>query len=228
MMAACGVYEDLPPVATSTPIAPNLLANPGFEDGSQPWAAADGSAQPFVVTDTRANSGSQSVLLAVEDASGPASSGVRQSSVTPDFPEFLSGMYFVDEWETDGAAPYLEFSVTAVAGDIGGVVADRTMRFVIAGAGAAPHTDAFSGAVFLQRDEPDTAAWTYFGYPVKRAFELRFGSAPASWTRIDVTLQVRFDAVAEGAAPGASAYFDDLYMGLQAGNTNRPEVRVPR
>jgi hypothetical protein len=181
-------------------VPPNLLINGGFEDGVAPWA---GLLAPRT-TDARAHTGSASLEL---DRGGSA----VQSLMVGEFPEFLSGFYYVDAWPDDGAG-WLEAIVTVRQLD---PAANKQVHLVIGGIDEQPEgsTDSF---VFLSRDAPATGAWTYFAYPLQDAFRRFAGGWPETWAAIDITLTYA------GLPADEIALYDDVYAGPQAGNPNRP------
>jgi hypothetical protein len=71
--------------------------------------------------------------------------------------------------------------------------------------------------VFLSRDAPVVGEWTYFAYPLREAFIAEGFALPSGFSSLDFMLEIR------SSADDAHAYFDDLYMGTQAGNPNRPK-----
>ncbi len=134
--------------------------------------------------------------------------------VTPEFPEFLSGFYRVDAWPGDGA--YLRFTVYAPTGAF---EAAPEIWFIIAGSAPAPSETSLAPTVFLSRAAPVIGEWTYFAYPLRQAFLDNVAAIPATWASIQVSVELRSGA--DGAE--ATAYFDDIYLGTQIGNPNRPK-----
>lgn len=210
----CGVFEDLPPLATPTPIAQNLINNPGFEGGQPPWAPTEGSEQLFAVSPSAHRSGSHGLSLQL----GGLGAAAKQPVLAMAVPEYVSGYYRVNRWAPGDAQAYLEFEVAAVTA--AGGVEEASVRFIIAGLAEEPPDAGTAGVVFLSRDGPKTGEWTYFGYPVAQAFRDELGGVPAAWDRIDITVHVGYVIGPSGRAPSGEAYFDDFYMGAQAGGPN--------
>jgi hypothetical protein len=226
--AGCGALDAPAASPTETPSAAtaNLFQNPGFEEGDQPWTFRDQAEwRPFEVDDTVAYTGSRSARLEIEGAeneSGTRIAGAIQNINPETFPEYVSGFYRVDEWRPDAPFQYVQFVVSVLGGDFGDGIDVHQLRLPLAGAEREPFALTNARWVFINRDQPDVGEWTYFGYPIKRAFELNWGRVPGSWDSIDVFFEVRYDDKVAGSTPAATVFFDDLYAGPQSGNPNRP------
>lgn len=215
----CGLFADLPPLPTPRPSPTNLVVNAGFEDGEAPWVA---SGEPPRLTDALAHQGTRSMALVVRGEAadeGERRAGAVQQLATPAFPEFVSGFYRVEEWIPNGAVMVLDFALTARGGGT-----SREVRVVLGTSepALAPPAEG-TGYIYVSRDEPGTGEWEYFSYPVRRAFEQVFGAAPDGWETLDLSLAVRYEAKPAGGAVGAVVVLDDLYVGPQLGNPNRPD-----
>jgi hypothetical protein len=227
-MAACGLAEDEQPLPTPTPTFANLLANPGFEAGSDPWTPPTADARAYAVVDSVARGGTSSLelRLASDDAggSGAATGALQTISSTTTFPEFASGFVRFEEWEQSDPPQFAEFVVTVRGGDFADGLPEHQVRFALAGLPAEPLMPAGSRFLFLNRDDPEKLnEWVYFGYPVRDAFQGRLGQVPTTWESIEFSVQLRHAPRAEGApASSASVYFDDLYVGSQIDDVNRP------
>ncbi len=212
--AACGLYRAAPLAPTPTPSHASIVRDGGFEARAGAWMPSGAGA--FVAKGI-AHGGTQSAALRTP-AGGSGSVAIVQALDTAAFPEFVSGFYRLDAWHPASGARSIEFAVTVRGGDFADGAPSHTVRFVIGGLAAAPPglppTEKY---VFLSRAAPKVGVWTYFGYPVKDAFEKAFGRAPTRWTGIDLSL-----AATTG---GATAYFDDIYAGPQFENPNRPPAR---
>ncbi len=207
LIAGCGAFEESPTPLAPAPAAANLLVDPGFELGVG-WTATS------LFLDTQyAHGGERSMRLLVQ---GPPGSGdtAMQSVVTAEFPEFLSGFYRVDDWPGGGA--YLQFTVRAATARFEVV---PEVRFIIAGIGSEAAPSSAAPAVFLSRDAPATGEWTYFAYPLRKAFLDKLAALPATWASVDISLELR---TLSGVVQ-TTAYFDDIYLGTQVGNPNRPK-----
>ena len=212
VLANCGAFEESPPVPPPAGAASNLLIDPGFETTNPPaWLATGATAvEVLIPSEEQARNGTRSARFRTDGLRGAV-----QSVNTAEFPEFLSGYYRVDSWPDDGSA-YLQFSVRAPTGSF---TLAPEIRFVIAGASGEPERSPGVPYVHLSRDAPVVGEWTYFAYPLRQAFIERLAVVPETWASIDVTVEAR-------SAPGAPpvvAYFDDLYLGSQIGNPNKPK-----
>jgi len=206
----------------------NRLANPGFENGDTPWIAPpEPDSISFAVSDIDTRTGAGSGGLRVSAAPGETGSrvaGASQEILASDFPEVVSGYYRVDDWQPGGATVYLQFVVEVVGGNFADSIGVHEVRFVIAGVQQEPLFLPRARYVLLDRAAPKVDRWTYFAYPVKKAFETRWGIAPAAWQRLRVSFELRYEDRATGFTDTlATAHYDDLYAGPQIDNPNRPD-----
>lgn len=210
LMLGCGAFDESPPSPTPAPSAANLLVDAGFEGLAPAWTVFP-PANAHEISTAAAHGGASSLAFHATPAVPALAASQALNPVA--FPEFLSGYYRVDDWPDDGAV--LQFVVKAAGGAPDEV---REVRFIIAGADTEPEQSPTARYVFLSRNRPSVGEWTYFGYPIALAFEGRTGSIPQAWTSIDITLEVR---TADG--DGVTVYYDDMYVGTQAANPNRPK-----
>ena len=226
--AACGLFDAPPPLPTTTKADANLLVNAGFETGAAPWVAATVPPQPgaaIELSERLPHAGANAVELKL--AGGEGDEGARATVATQAanpaaFPEFVSGFYRVDDWQPHAPFQYLYFSITVHGGDFRDGLPTHELR-VLVGATVEPPLQTFVTYAFLSRAAPVLHRWTYFGFPVKEAFEPHFAQLPSRWDGIDVSVAVRYDVRnAHDAPASASVVFDDLYAGRQADNPNRP------
>jgi hypothetical protein len=210
-LVACGAFEESPPAPTPTPSASNLLADAGFEGLAPAWTVfPPANAHELTTTEAHNGAASMALHLSPQVPALAASQALNPAA----FPEFLSGFYRVDGWPDEGGV--LQFVVKAQGGAPEEV---REVRFVIGGASDEPEPAPQARYVFLSRDRPAVGEWTYFGYPIALAFEGRTGAIPQAWTSIDISLEARsLDGTLR-----ATVYFDDIYVGPQVGNPNRPK-----
>jgi hypothetical protein len=118
----------------------------------------------------------------------------------------------------------VQFVVAVYGSDIGTEFPIYEIRFPLAGVDRDPLTLSNAKFLFLSREKrPGLGRWTYFGYPLRQAFESRWGKAPTRWDKLEVFLEVRYDAKTQAQGEtSADVYFDDIYAGPQAENPNRP------
>lgn len=224
-LSGCGLLNEEPPFPTAAAAPPNMLANPGFENGADPWRTSPDNA--FAVAEDIARGGQRSAALALQrSVAGGDASIVVQTLNTNQFPEFVSGFYRAENWERDGDTQWFEFSVRILGGSYGDDLPVHTLRFVIAGVDALP-PPLFGveppGVVttFLRRGGPESG-WSYFSFPVREAFLRAFDAEPVGWTNVE--LEVALQCRAAECTQGATVYVDDLYAGTQAGNTNAADA----
>lgn len=224
---ACGVFAEQPVVASPTPLVqPNVLVNPGFEAGADPWFAPSPDWQPFSVDNLRPRTGTLSLDLqiAADGRTAPSAvSGAAQRIQEDVFPEFLSGYYFVDAWQPGEAVPYLSVTLSIVGGDDPDGAAIHELRLMLAGARQALRPLESGAYVFLSRDEPAIGEWVYFAYPVLEAVRSALGWDPLGWQYVDVAFELRYDRERPAASGAARVYYDDLYLGPQALSPNPPD-----
>jgi hypothetical protein len=232
---ACGLTQAEPAPATPTPVNANMLANPGFEAGSDPWQFPESPLNtPFAITPDQSNRGAHSLeltLLTERGSPGIRATGASQTlSSTTTFPEFASGYIRFADWQQSDPPVHAEFIVTVRGGDFGDAIDAHEVRFILAGLPVEPPGGSQGGTryLFLNRDDPeDFDDWIYFGYPVLDAFRGKFGRVPSVWASIELSVQLRHFPRPEGSPPSrAKVFFDDLYMGPQLLNPNRPILGV--
>jgi hypothetical protein len=226
--AACGLFDAPPPLPTAAPSNANLLANPGFEAGGEPWRVTGVRGlerAPLPFTDGAPYIGARSMELKVvggETDQGTKATVAAQSVDPQAFPEFVSGFYRVDDWQPTARFVYLYFSITVHGGDFTDGAPTHELRVII-GAPVEPPQEPQVVYAFLSRAAPVLHRWTYVGFPVKSAFQAHVGQMPSRWDGIDIGMAVRFDGRDTHDPPvSAAVSFDDLYAGPQADNPNRP------
>jgi hypothetical protein len=196
--SACGLVREEEPLPTPEAPVGNLLTNAGFEDGLAPWQS-----DVSLTTSGQAHSGASSLALASAESAA-------QTVAAGQLPEFISGFYRVDHWEGDDDS-FFEFAVTARADGGPGTA----VRFAIAGVQQEPEGVPPDSLFFLSRDVPETGSWVYFAYPLHDAFVRKVGGVPTPVASVDVAFGVH-------GTNGATVLFDDVFLGAQADNPNRP------
>lgn len=226
--SACGLLEDLPPVPTPTPVASNLFVNPGFEEGDAGWSHR---VQPewsaFAISDGFARTGKRALDLQLHG--GPQDVGTHivggtQIVGTDAIPEFVSGYYYVDAWAPTASFQYLQMVISVKGADFDDDYQYHEIRVPIAGIDREPFLLSNARFQFLSRAAPKLRKWTYFSYPVRDAMQTLLGRVPATFESLEMFFEVRYDGkTAEQGETSAHVYYDDLYIGTQAGNPNRPK-----
>lgn len=221
------------PTATAAPnpeAGGNLLINPGFEAGSEPWFSMDTPAwgTPFRVTDTVAHSGGRSAILEMRagpEVTGPKVFGVVQEISPARFPELLSGYYRVQNWLRGTEKQYLQFVVIVIgATNLPGGFGNHQIRYPLAGIDKQPFEISNAHFIYLGSQEPVTDRWVYFETNVGEDFRKLWGAVPEGFETIRVLFEVRYDDKQAGSGEvKANVFYDDLYVGPASANPNRPE-----
>ena len=201
----------------------NLLKNPGFEKGNDPWHTMDSSSwsPSFDVTSSQAHSGKDSVHLALKSPDVPALNrvfGVVQDIDLTDLPEYISGYYRVENWQKGTDFQYLQFVVIVFTTDPQtGQTANTQIRYLLAGAPSDPFEIGNAKFVFVTKDEPVTGQWVHFGRNIREDFQEKWGGVPQNITSIRLFFETRFDSPTEIQPQMAGdIYYDDLYLGPQS------------
>jgi hypothetical protein len=198
----------------------NLFANPGFENGKDPWYSMEtsGWGTPFEVSDAAAHSGQYSAHLALRPPSQAVQHqvfGAVQSLFNPKaFPEFLSGFYRVENWQKGTKFQYLQFVVIAILpGDAGNI----QIRYLLAGTDTDPFRIDNAKFVYLSKEEPKIGEWVHFERNVADDFRQLWGQVPDKVQELRIFFEVRydFDTPSTGNMNG-DVYYDDLYVGSKA------------
>ncbi len=207
-----------PPVSTT-----NLFANPGFEEGEEPWFSlrTEGWGTAFSLSSDDPRSGATSALLELrsEDDLDPARVyGVVQEVSPDEFPEVLSGYYRVGRWEQGTPKQYLQFVViVSEADNIPPEVAAATnhqIRYILAGVDAPPIEIGNARFVMVGTGRPQVDQWVRFERNVRQDFEQLWGAVPAGFSKLRLLFEVRWDDRDPSAGPStADVFYDDLYLG---------------
>jgi hypothetical protein len=214
--------------ATPASTAGNAFQNAGFESGGDPWTSLSTAdwGTPFVVSQQQAHSGSNSAYLQLRSEDGGATKvyGVVQELPPTDFPETLSGYYYVDPWEKGTPKQYLQFAV--IVNDAANIPTEVTqlratnhqIRYILAGVDSQPTNIANSRYVFVSKDAPKQGEWVHFERNIRQDFCDLWGSVPVGYSSIRVLFETRWDDRAGSDGPAAAdVYYDDLYWGPAAG-----------
>lgn len=212
---------DAAPVRTP---APNLLADPGFEDGGGAWRLGS-TPLAFEIADTPVRSGLRAARLRLDHTARPLGRPVRvigaSQDLTPErLPERVGGFYRVERWENESpdTALYLQLVVTvwrdqrtpALAGT--GDVPNRQLRYFLAGVASPPYEIANARQTVVSGAPPATGVWVPFELPVREDFERLWGEAPRELAKVGVLFEARWDHREPEAVVDADVYYDDLYV----------------
>lgn len=199
---------------------PNLLVNPSFEEGKEPWYSmgTSGWGTPFEVSDAVAHSGQYSAHLSLHRPPQPNQHeviGAVQSLFNPKaFPEFLSGFYRVENWKRGTDIQYLQFVVIAILPNNAGNI---QIRYLLAGTATEPFQIGNAKFVFLSKEEPKIGEWVHFERNIADDFQQLWGQAPEDVQELRFFFETRYDSpTAIQPDIGGDVYYDDLYVGSKA------------
>ena len=197
----------------------NLLANPGFEEGEEPWYSMEtsGWGEPFEVSDAVAHSGQRSAHLSLRPPQQPAQHevlGAVQSLKPSSFPEFLSGFYRVENWKKGTEIQYIQFVVIAILPEDAGNV---QIRYLLGGTATEPFEIGNAKFIFLSKEEPRVGEWVHFERNIRDDFQQQWGEAPEKMEELRVFFEARYDSPTPTQPDmGGDVYYDDLYVGSKA------------
>ena len=218
------------PACAVTPVAApgNALQNGGFESGGDPWTSLSTASwgRAFTLSQQKAHSGSNSAYLELRSEDGGATKvyGVVQELPPGQFPETLSGYYYVDQWEKGTPKQYLQFVVIVnnaanIPPEVTALQAmNHQVRYILAGVDSQPTNILNSRYVFVTKEPPKQGEWVHFERNVRQDFCDLWGSVPTGYSSIRVLFETRWDDRAGTDGPSAAdVYYDDLYWGPATG-----------
>ena len=194
----------------------NVFANPGFEDGSDPWFSLE--PPEFVVYDGVAHSGEASAYLPLRASADETDNKIIylvQEVQPEELPEVISGYYRVENWNKGTNKQYLQFAVILFGVDnLPGGYVNHQIRYLLSGIREPPFAIANAEFVFIDREEPRQGEWVYFERNLREDFERLWGAVPQGFENVRVLFEVRYDDKKAGEGPlGADVYYDELYLG---------------
>jgi hypothetical protein len=244
VLSSCGGDGSVPPTpddetppATSvreTPtnadgsLSPGFL-NPSFEDGPEPWLSLTTAAwgRPFSVSQNQAHGGAHSALLELRSEEGGTVRvyGVVQEIAPKEFPELLSGYYYVDRWEQGTPKQYLQFVVIVWEASNRppeiATVPNHQIRYILAGVDSPPIEIGNARFVMVGTGQPEQGQWVYFERNIREDFERLWGAVPEGFTKIRILFETRWDDREPSDGPSAAdVYYDDLYVGPASADAN--------
>ncbi|MBU7027118.1 MAG: hypothetical protein HXS48_09255 [Theionarchaea archaeon] len=193
----------------------NLLENPSFEEGEEPWFWIKTSVywQGFHISDQTARTGGKSCLTFLEASPQPQGTlvvGAVQEIVTSDVPEKVSGYYYVKTWEKTSETMYIQVVVIFFQEEDYNSPSTQ-LRYILAGISKRPFAIENAKFIFVTREEPETGKWIYFERNLKEDLINMWGEIP-SFKRIGIYLEVRYDSVPLDVIK-AEVYWDDIFVG---------------
>lgn len=221
--APTAAAEACVPVSPAQAADGNLFGNPSFEDGRGPWCSLDTEAwgPPFEVSRNLALDGTSSAHLRLRSEDGGVARiyGAVQEITPGEFPEVLSGNYYVEQWEKGTPKQYLQFVVIVFGADnipaeVSGQANNHQMRYILAGADSQPTFVSNARYVFVTREEPKTGEWVPFERNISQDFEQLWGEVPRGFDKMRILFEVRWDERQPSDPPSAAdVYYDGLYLG---------------
>jgi len=206
--------------------APNLLGNPSFENGREPWVTLAAPDKPwwmdFVVTDQKAHMGKHSALFRMHTR-GEIPRGVRIWGVVRDvipktFPKRLGGWYRVENWSRGTKTQYLQVVIMAKMSPGESLIPRMPLvqvAYVLTGVDQRPVTVGNRRFIFAGPKEPKQDEWMRFDFDLHADFRREWGGVPHKFEWVRVLYEARFDRYEPTGMPAlsGSVYFDDLYLG---------------
>jgi hypothetical protein len=215
-------------IAWERPPGENLFANPSFEDGAGPWCSLSTEAwgPPFTVSSKRAHTGKSSASLELRSEEGVDTRvvGVVSEVAPAEFPELISGYYYVDRWEQGTPKQYLQMvvivwqaaNIPQEATALGAT--NHQIRYIMAGVDSQPTHIGNARYVMVSRDKPKTGQWVSFERNVRQDFQDLWGAVPEDFAKIRILFEVRWDdRQPSDGVTAADVYYDDLYLGPAGG-----------
>jgi len=217
---AAGTSAPVTTASFATDAPGNLLLNPGFEQGDQPWITLNEN-QGFKVTSERPHSGASSAHLVMRDpadASGAKVYYLVQEMTPSAVPNVVRGFYRVENWKKGSPHQYTQFVIQAWAptngASFGVSSTNYQLRYLLAGADSPPFAIGNAKFVFVTRQDPPLDQWVPFEVHPRDDFAQQWGTVPVGFSKLRLLFEVRFDNKVAGQSPSeADVYYDDLYAG---------------
>jgi hypothetical protein len=209
-----------PPLALSPQ---NLLRNPSFEAGRDPWWSFAGPDRPnwadFSIVTDQAHWGQSSARLDLTSAGYNEDTriyGAIQEVAPEALPRRLAGWYRVEGWERGASNQYLQ--VVVVVWNAANVRRGRgnvQLSYVLAGLSKPPFGSFNRSFEFLGPQDPAEGEWIRFERDLHADFRKHYGVVPEDFSSIRLLFEVRFDGrdPAKDAEANARVWYDDLYLG---------------
>jgi len=209
--AACGGGDGQP-----APTASSQIVNGGFENGRVPWFVL--KPPEFNISDAKAHSGIFSAQLELRGNESDRDTKIAylvQEMQPAEFPDVLSGYYYVDNWKKGTGKQYLQFVVVAFAPkNFPEDISNYQIRYLLAGIDSPPFDIANAKFIFDSKEDPPVGQWVKFEHNVKEDFKRLWDKVPEDFDNIRLLFEVRYDDKAAGEGPAeADVYYDDLYFG---------------
>jgi len=194
----------------------NLIPNPSFEDGVDPWFAL--KPPDFTLSEEVVHSGTASAHLELRNPAEAEGTDIRylvQELTLAEVPEVISGYYRVENWNKNTPKQYIQFVVIAFgAGNMPGNFPNHQIRYILSGLSEPPFEIANAFFQFLGPEEPVSGEWIRFEANLREDFQQLWGAVPQGFECLRFLFEVRYDNKVAGDGPAeADVYYDDLYLG---------------
>jgi hypothetical protein len=197
----------------------NLLKNPGFEDGPDPWwAFVNDNWTRFEVDGLKPRTGQKSLHLSLvgrESEQEHLVAGALQELELDRFPDFVSGYYYVDHWDRACDKQYIQMVAIVLGDEQRPGWTNHQIRYPLAGIDVRPFRINNARFMFLGTDEPETGKWIHFQRDLAADFQEAWGSVPAKFEALRIYFEVRYDEAPTAGAHMAEVYFDDITLGYK-------------
>lgn len=202
----------------------NLLRNPSFEQGRDPWYSMSGPDRPywadFELSREQARSGHTAALLALTDEGYGGETriyGTVQEVAPMGMPRTLEGWWRVDAWRRGADKQYLQ--VVLIVWNPQGIPGHEDsvnlqISWVLGGITSPPFRIGNRKFYFLGNREPEAGEWRRVRRDLHADFEEAWGAVPTGFTKLRILWEVRYDGRPAEAPPArARVFYDDLYLG---------------
>lgn len=200
----------------------NLLANPGFEEGTQPWVWLNWSKgwSAFEHSSAQAYEGKSSLLLpllSVDARPTVVWGGVQELTLAGEMPECVEGYYYVENWTKGDWKQYLQVVLIDLTHSLGPNRGQAQLRYIVSGEQSAPLTISNAQYLFVEterRVHPVIGEWTKFSMNPRQDFVKNWNYVPGAGDKIRALFEARFDAHGPTQTQArAKVYYDNLYIG---------------
>lgn len=212
-------HVSLPPISEPD----NLLKNPGFEAGLEPWTWLSWSKgwAAHQLSTAQAYEGRFSLLLPLSSQNDARQTivwgGVQEPTLPADIPECIEGYYYVEDWQRGNWKQYLQLVVIDLSHDLGPGRGQAQLRYIISGEKTPPLQISNAQYLFIETDRketPNIRQWTKFHINPREDFVKNWNYTPNAGHKMRVLFEARYDMHTAGLPPAkANVYFDNLYMG---------------
>lgn len=201
----------------------NMLVNPSFEEGIEPWFSFAErnpiSWGPFTVSDAMPRTGAQSAVLEMDSSKYPGKTrihGAIQEFKPRHAPATVGGWYRVEGWERGTKKQYLQAVVILwnvrerIPGSRG--FGNVQIAYTLAGVEEPPLSISNRKFILSGPPEPVQTEWIHFEVHPREDFKQQWGFDFEDFEYCRILFEVRYDDHQETDAPSrGTVYYDDLY-----------------